>query len=103
MAICVVVDNPNGSAELFDKVQQQLAASGAVPPAGAIFIVAGATPDGWRVITVWDSQESFQRFTQDHLFPAFQEVGLSQEGANVSVFEAHSYMASDVSGAAQAG
>ena len=32
MAYCVVIDNPNGSAELYEQVIQLVAASGDMPP-----------------------------------------------------------------------
>jgi heme-degrading monooxygenase HmoA len=30
---------------------------------------------GWRVISVWDSNEDFQRFRDESLMPAMQEAG----------------------------
>jgi hypothetical protein len=48
----------------------------AKPPAGAILHVAGFTPGTLRVLDIWDSQQSFERFQQDRLAPAVQGVGM---------------------------
>lgn len=100
MAICVVVDNPSGSAEQYDRVLDRIGESGEFPPAGAIFQVAGQA-EAWRVITVWESRDAWERFSQERLRPAFAEVGVEQQGVQVSVFETHNYMAGDLSGAMQ--
>lgn len=98
MPVCMVVDNPNGNAELFDEVSAKLAERGALPPDGGLVQVAGDVDGTWRVISVWDSDESMQRFMQEHLFPAFEQAGVSQEGVQVSRFETHSFMSSGAAG-----
>jgi hypothetical protein len=103
MAYCVVVDNPNGSAELYEQVVQRVAASGDMPPEGAVFQVAGPAENGWRVISVWESREAQERFRDERLFPAFKEVGISRDDVTWTDFEAHSFMTGDVSGAYQPG
>jgi hypothetical protein len=103
MAICVLADNPKGNAEVYEQVMQRVAQGGELPPPGAIFQVAGPSEAGWRVISVWDSREAFERFASERLRPAFEEVGVSQDDVTFSVFEAHSFMAGDLSGAAQPG
>jgi hypothetical protein len=30
--------------------------------------------EGWRVITVWDSPEAFDRFREEKLLPAIREI-----------------------------
>jgi hypothetical protein len=37
--------------------------------------VTGPTPDGWRVIDVWPSDEAHERFREDHM-PLFEELGI---------------------------
>jgi hypothetical protein len=100
MAICVLVDNPSGSADTFEQITQRLRESGALPPAGGIFQVAGPFDGGWRVISVWESEASLRRFQEEHLFPAFQEVGVSQDDVTIEAFQVHSYMLGEQSGAA---
>ena len=41
-------------------------------PAGQIFHAAGPVPEGWRVFSVHDSEESWERFGDDILMPALQ-------------------------------
>ena len=103
MAYCLIVDNPNGSAELYEQIIQRVAASGEMPPPGAIFQVAGPAEGGWRVITVWESREAQERFRDERLIPAFNDLGVSRDGMTWSDFDAHSFMAGDLSGAAQPG
>jgi hypothetical protein len=68
----MMVDNPNGSEEIYEKVREQL---GLERPAGGIFHVAGPSPNGgWRVIEVWESREDAERFAA-RLRPAFENVG----------------------------
>jgi len=75
MAIAMLVDNSQGSQEIYDKVRAQL---GLEAPAGGIFHVAGPSPNGgWRVIEVWESEEDAKRFFNERLKPAFEAVGVS--------------------------
>jgi len=89
MAICLVVDNPDESAEEFKKIMEHLGNSGPVPPTGASLLVAGPVNGEWRVISVWDSNESLQRFFGERLAPAYREAGLSLDTAKQSTFEVH--------------
>jgi hypothetical protein len=41
-------------------------------PAGQIFHAAGASPGGWTIIAVHESQESWERFRDDVLMPHMQ-------------------------------
>lgn len=90
MAIVVMVDNPEGSQEVYDKVREQLGLEDA--PAGGIFHVAGPGPNGgWRVIEVWESEEAAQRFYEDRLKPAFDAVGVTRP-ANREMWPVHNMM-----------
>jgi|SRR5512132_1603038 hypothetical protein len=103
MAICVIADNRQGSAEVYEQVVQRVAQSGEFPPPGAIFQVAGPADSGWRVISVWDSREAFESFAGQRLVPAWAEFGVSRDDVTFTIFDAHSFMAGDLSGAAQPG
>jgi hypothetical protein len=73
MAVAMMIDNPNGSQEIYDRVREQL---GLETPAGGIVHVAGPSPNGgWRVIEVWESEEDAKRFATERLRPALEEVG----------------------------
>ena len=52
MAIAMLVDNPEGSQELYDRLRKQLDLDG---PAGGVLHVAGPSPNGgWRVLEVFE-------------------------------------------------
>ena len=90
MPIAMLVDNPEGTQEVYDKVREKLGLSD--KPAGGIFHVAGPSPNGgWRVIEVWDSREDAERFFKERLTPAFEAVGLPGR-ADPEFWPVHDYM-----------
>jgi hypothetical protein len=103
MAVCVIGENPNMNADVYEQVMQRVAQSGELPPPGAIFQVAGPADPGWRVISVWHSREDFERFREERVRPAWAEAGVSPEDMRFTVFDAHSFIVGDPSGAAQPG
>ncbi|MGH2797694.1 MAG: hypothetical protein ACRDM0_08490 [Thermoleophilaceae bacterium] len=91
MAIAMMVDNPNGSQEIYERVRELL---GMERPAGGIFHVAGPSPNGgWRVIEVWESEEDAQRFVSERLRPAFEAVGVPGPPQPPQFWPVHNYMA----------
>jgi hypothetical protein len=48
-------------------------------PDGAVLHVAGFDGDDLRVTDVWESQEHFQRFTEERLMPGVQQIGIAGE------------------------
>jgi hypothetical protein len=90
MAVAVIVDNPEGSEEIYDKVRAQV---GLDRPAGGIFHAAGPSPTGgWRVLEVWESEEEARRFRDERLMPAFEAAGVSPPPGPPQVWQLHSYM-----------
>ena len=90
MPIAMMVDNPEGNEEIYDKVREQLGLTD--KPAGGIFHVAGPSPNGgWRVIEVWESQEDADRFFKERLGPAFEAVGVSGRPER-QFWPVHNYM-----------
>jgi hypothetical protein len=74
MAVAMMVDNPEGSQELYDRIRSQL---GLEKPAGGIFHAAGPSPNGgWRVIELWQSEEEAERFFKERFVPALEALGL---------------------------
>jgi hypothetical protein len=59
------------------------------PGGGYLSHVAGATPEGLRVLDVWDSLEKFQTFGEK-LMPLLQEAGI--QPAEPTVFPAHNFV-----------
>jgi hypothetical protein len=73
MAIAMIVDNPDGSQEIYERVREHI---GLDRPAGGIFHAAGPSPNGgWRVIEVWETEADAKQFVADRLLPAFEAVG----------------------------
>ena len=44
-------------------------------PKGQTYHAAGATDDGWVVVALWDSRESWESFRDETLMPGFQALG----------------------------
>jgi hypothetical protein len=44
-------------------------------PEGQTYHAAGATDDGWIVVALWDSPESWERFREEKLMPGLQALG----------------------------
>ncbi len=49
------------------------------PPDGAISHCSGFTPQGLRVVDIWDSRQHFERFQRDKLMPAVQQAGVTTQ------------------------
>ena len=74
MAILVIAEIPGGTAEQDEAMVKRLGI-GSNPPKGSLLRVAGPTPAGWRVVSLWESQEAFDGFRRDRLEPALKEAG----------------------------
>jgi len=74
MAVVVIATNPGGTAEQDEAMVQRLGL-GANPPAGSLARLAGPVEGGWRIISVWESQEAFDAFRRERLEPAFRQAG----------------------------
>ena len=48
---------------------------GSSPPVGGRIRMAGPTADGWRIVTLWDSEEDWERFRKEKLVPALTGAG----------------------------
>jgi hypothetical protein len=73
MAVAMVVDNPHGSQELYERLRDVI---GIDRPAGGVCHLAGPRPEGgWRVIEVWESEEDARSFVKERLLPAVEAVG----------------------------
>ena len=49
--------------------------NGADLPEGQTLHIAGPTGDGWIIVAIHDSRESWERFRDETLGPGLQEVG----------------------------
>jgi hypothetical protein len=90
MAVAMMVDNPQGSQEIYDRIREEL---GLEQPAGGISHIAGPSPSGgWRVIEVWESEDDAKRFVADRLVPALEAVG-APAPPPPQLWPVHNYMA----------
>jgi hypothetical protein len=88
MAVAMIVDSPDGSQELYERVRDLI---GLDRPAGGIFHLAGPGPDGgWRVIEVWESRKDAERFFTERVLPAMEAVG-APVPPRPQVWQVHDY------------
>ena len=80
MAVVIVNEMEGGSQELYDQISPKVMEGGVLPD-GCQLHIAGPVENGWRVITVWESEDRFNQFRDEKLIPALQEVG---EGERVT-------------------
>jgi hypothetical protein len=89
MAVVVVAEIEGGTEELYEQVSGKATPGGELPDGGKVHI-AGPTEGGWRVITVWDSEEQFETFRNERLIPALQEAGAGDRIApNITTHPVH--------------
>lgn len=75
MAIVVIDHAPGVTAEQWEAMQQQFKES-TNPPRGIVAQLAGPFEGGWRVISVWESQETYEAFRRERLAPVIQQMGI---------------------------
>jgi hypothetical protein len=74
MATGLWISFADGTEEQYNAVNDQMGVE-ENPPDGLIFHAAGAFGEGWSVIDFWESREHFDRFMQERLGPAIEELG----------------------------
>jgi hypothetical protein len=74
MAIVVVNEIEGANQDFYDRVNPKVMPNGQLPD-GCQLHIAGPMDGGWRVITVWDSEQRFQEFRNEKLMPAMREAG----------------------------
>jgi hypothetical protein len=90
VTVAVMVDNPEGSQELYERIRAHL---GLEKPAGGIVHVAGPSPNGgWRVIELWESEEAARRFFRERFEPALEALGRSGPPPPREFWPVHSYL-----------
>jgi len=94
MAIAVISEVREGSLDQYDAVNRKLEEKGGRPQEGHIFHCVGEMDGGgFRVFDVWENQAAFERFVQEALGPAIEEVVGSEAGEpNRTVYELHNVM-----------
>jgi hypothetical protein len=76
MAIVVLSETPNMTAEQYDAVATELGLNDALPD-GCLAFVAGIGPDGtaWRDLMIWDEAAHAKEFMDTRLRPAMERAG----------------------------
>jgi hypothetical protein len=90
MAVVVVGMAPDQST--YEEVSSRVVGDDQLPE-GCQVHIAGPAEGGFRVITVWDSEEQYQQFRDEKLVPAMQEVsGGEAEGPQAEVRPVHTHL-----------
>lgn len=83
-------------AELYDRLDARVSPGG-VPPEGLLFHSAGPTPEGgWRIVDLWESRATFDRFLESSVIPAMtelvgEEAMKSAEQPTIESWPAHNF------------
>ena len=94
MAYAIVHHFPGGTKEQYEASLAAVHPSKGSLPKGQIFHAAGPSSDGWTIIAVHDSKESWERFRDDILMPKLQ-AGVNGGFATPpeeTAFEVHNLM-----------
>jgi quinol monooxygenase YgiN len=83
MAIVVIAGAKGATAEQFEALQRKFNES-TNPPSGQKLLLAGPVEGGWRVISVWESQEAYDAFRRDQLAPAIQQMGITEDQPQIA-------------------
>ena len=74
MAIGLRIKFVDSTQEQYEAVNDQMGVEENLPD-GLVFHAAGPIEDGWGVIDFWESRGHFDRFLEDRLGPAIEELG----------------------------
>jgi hypothetical protein len=90
MAVVVVGMAPDQ--ETYDEVSSRLMESEQLPE-GCLVHIASPTSGGFRVITVWDSEDQYRQFREEKLVPTIKEIsGGTAEGPDAEVQPVHKHI-----------
>jgi hypothetical protein len=98
MAICQIFDHPDLTADHWAQLMHNARATGPVLPDGARLVLAGPADPGWRVISVWDSEDARDQFFAERLTPIYERAGLSLDNVKRTSFDVHTLIAGDLIG-----
>lgn len=91
MAIVAVFEGPTLTKKDYEKSIRKLMGKAKAespsdwPVPGLLVHIAGETPDGFRVVDVWESEDAFRRFGEE-LGPVMKAIGIE---VDPQVYPAH--------------
>ena len=65
---------PGGTKDQYEASIARVHPPGGLPK-GQTYHAAGASDDGWVVVALWDSRESWESFRDETLMPGFEALG----------------------------
>ena len=75
MAIAIIGEMPGGSAEMDQQMMQQMGVSPSNPPAGGLARLGGPSGNGYRILSVWESEAAWETFKREKMQPFFEQAG----------------------------
>lgn len=92
MAVAFKMRFPGATIEQYEQVRELMGFTEGIADAdGAIFHWVAKTDDGLLVVDVWESDEQFQRFSEEQIAPFTQQVGIT-EPPTISRHEVHNML-----------
>jgi hypothetical protein len=101
MPYCAIIENPDAGQEQFERVNAYLRDTGVFPPEGQRLLIAGPVNGGWRVISVWDTEEALERFYAEGLPAALKAADARYDRMTRTTFEVQTLVAGDLTGTPQ--
>lgn len=92
MAVAVELTFAGGTTEQYDQIIEKMGFTpGGKGAPGGMFHWVTKTPDGMRVVDVWETKEQFERFAQEKIGPISAQVGIPAP-PQVTFHEVHNYL-----------
>jgi hypothetical protein len=90
MAIAVISEVPQGTLDMYDAVNAKLDPGDELQEGHVFHCVGAMEGGGFRVFDVWETREAFDRFVEERLAPAIDEVTQGQAGEpDRTIYELH--------------
>ena len=92
MAVAVVLDFEGATLDQYDQVLEKMGFEhGGTGAPGGLFHWVTETDNGFRVTDVWETQEQFDKFSEEKIGPYSQEVGFPGP-PKVTVYEVYNHL-----------
>ena len=90
MAVAIEMVFRGATLAQYDDVMQMMNL-GDTPPEGAIFHWVAATPEGIKVVDVWETLDQFNRFAGENIMPNTQKAGI-EAPPEMTTHEVHNHL-----------